>query len=161
MIESFTMKKYIKDERLELIWSLNRLGHSYQDIADIFNMPRATIYSLVKKRPSNWTTSWTKQAFASNKLYAATYRAWTSLRQRCENPNASGYERYGGRGITCDPRWETFENFLFDMGVKPDLNLSLDRIDPDGDYTPENCRWTDTKTQATNKGKKKTQVSSK
>lgn len=147
----------MEDERLELIWTLNRLGHSYQNVADMFGMPRATVYSLVKKSPENWQTSWVKRGCVNKELYQATYNAWCSLRQRCNNPNIKYYSRYGGRGISYDERWETFDNFLLDMGIKPDAKLSLDRIDNDGNYTPENCRWTDFKTQNLNKGKKKTQ----
>lgn len=69
-----------------------------------------------------------------------TYHVWRGLRSRCDNPNSPAYSYYGGRGITYDPRWDKFENFLADMGEKPE-GRSLDRIDPDGNYCKENCRW--------------------
>ena len=62
------------------------------------------------------------------------------MRSRVSNPKRREWRWYGGRGITCDPRWALFVNFLADMGERPD-GTSLDRIDPDGNYEPGNCRW--------------------
>lgn len=72
------------------------------------------------------------------------------MRQRCNNPNNAGYSNYGGRGITVCARWDRFETFLEDMGPRPSLLHSLDRIDNDGSYTPENCRWALQKIQGNN-----------
>lgn len=72
---------------------------------------------------------------------AATYLAWSNMRQRCYNEKAINYQHYGGRGIRVCQRWvDDYEIFLSDMGIRPE-GLSLDRIDVNGNYEPNNCRW--------------------
>ncbi len=78
------------------------------------------------------------------------YRVWTDMKQRCLNPNRPKYKNYGGRGIKVCDRWLNFENFYKDMGEKP-KNKSLDRIENNGDYTPENCKWSTQKQQCNNR----------
>jgi len=69
-----------------------------------------------------------------------TYSSWEAMRSRCNNPNNPGYHWYGGRGIKVCERWDDFDNFLWDMGERPE-GKTLDRIDVNGNYEKSNCKW--------------------
>lgn len=79
------------------------------------------------------------------------YRIWMGMRYRVTHENAAGFKNYGGRGITYDPAWESFEKFLMDMGEPPSDSHTLDRIDPNGNYCKENCRWATMEVQVRNR----------
>lgn len=72
---------------------------------------------------------------------SAEYRCWQAMIARCTNPRQTGYHNYGGRGIMICERWQSFENFIADMGPRPSPRHSLDRKDNNGHYEPGNCRW--------------------
>lgn len=90
----------------------------------------------------------------TNRSKHKLYSTWLSLKDRCNNPRNKYYHNYGARGIKVCERWQDhangFENFLADMGERPD-GYSIDRIDNNGDYCPENCKWSDKIEQNLNK----------
>jgi hypothetical protein len=85
------------------------------------------------------------------KKWSLEYKAWEGIKQRCFNPNSSGWHKYGSRGITVCQDWLKFENFYKDMGDKPSKKHSIERINNDKGYSKENCKWALPVEQARNK----------
>lgn len=93
---------------------------------------KAKLASYTGERGSAYKHGWSK---------TPTHVSWRAMHSRCKDEGNASYPAYGGRGITVCERWESFENFLADMGERPSLDHSIDREDPDGNYEPGNCRW--------------------
>lgn len=84
---------------------------------------------------------------------SSEYRAWASMRSRCTDESQTSFASYGGLGISVADNWfQSFESFIEDMGMKPEPDYVLDRIDPMGDYSKENCRWVSLEVSSHNKG---------
>lgn len=102
------------------------------------------------------------QKYAEANPYPYEKVCWQSMHLRCEYVKHVSYPQYGGRGILIDPRWskslpdgQGFKNYLEDMGPAPTRSHTMDRIDPDGHYTKDNCRWATKKEQANNQRRHK------
>ena len=106
---------------------------------------------LLRERSASYAGT---HGHSANGRWTPTYISWNSMHIRCRYPNTGSYKDYGGRGITVCERWSDFRNFLADMGDRPE-DMTLDRIDNDEHYTPDNCRWATRSDQSKNRRPRK------
>lgn len=101
-----------------------------------YDLAGGKVISCGCKRTESFHSLITKHGRSSSR----TYESWQNMHQRCSNPNNPNYPYYGALGVSVCERWSEFQNFLEDMGERPE-GLTLDRVDPCGNYEPSNCRW--------------------
>lgn len=90
------------------------------------------------------------RATKHGKCGSPEWKVWREMRQRCTNPNRPSYSDYGGRGISVCPEWDSFDQFLADMGPRPSDKHSIERKDVNGHYCRDNCYWATSKEQSRN-----------
>jgi len=134
----------------------NRRGTIWNCVCECGNSVTVQLNNLTSGNTKScgcWNNEVRTKRLTKHGLYGTPeYLTYHAMKARCLNQNEKCFKHYGGRGITiCDSWLESFDNFLNDMGNRPSLNHSIDRIDNDGDYTPKNCRWVVVKVQANNK----------
>lgn len=159
-----TTNKRIKDNRgkfcsrkclyQSLFKQFNYKGKNYtiKELSKLSGLPIGAIRLRIKRRKwsvikSVETPLREKHGLTNHNLY----RIWHGIIQRCDNLNSIAYKNYGGRGITYDLKWKKFINFYGDMLPGYKKGLTIDRINNNGNYCKENCRWTTMKIQSNNR----------
>jgi len=102
------------------------------------------------KRSGNCNRGSKHNRFVHGMCGTLAYKSWTEMRARCLNPKNPNFKNWGGRGITICERWLVFKNFMEDMGERS-LGMTLERVDNDAGYFPENCVWADRTAQSRNR----------
>lgn len=112
----------------------------------LMTSPSCLLYRRINSCPDCKGRSKEKHGMTNTR----TYNSWRAMRNRCDLESYHSFHHYGGRGITYCDRWRSFNAFLTDLGEVP-VGHSLDRIDCDGNYCPENCKWSTFKEQTRNR----------
>ncbi len=141
-------------EKEDLIIELYQSGLTEIQVAQQagFQVARSTVNLVLKRR--GVSARGERHGAATREFMPRRwgYSIWQAIIQRCSNPNTEHWGLYGGRGISVCDRWRnSYSTFISDMGPRPSLQHSIDRIDPDGNYEPGNCRWATRQEQSENK----------
>lgn len=116
-----------------------------------FPVYRAVMNQSTKDKNGDRTKTHGGTSKRSDRLLRKTYRTWSKMRQRCNDPKNNRFYLYGSRGIRVCKRWSSFDCFLADMGLIPSISHSIERRNSDGNYTPLNCKWATALEQGNNK----------
>lgn len=149
-------RKY-QDAKLHNLTVVEYLGKGkVKCICDCGNTTEGYLSNILNGKKKSCRCLYKESRDTCNKkhgMYGTTlYKKWSGMKRRCYNPNEERYPNYGGRGIkVCDKWKDSFENFYNDMNTTFFDGASLERVDVDGDYSPENCKWITLAEQARNK----------
>ena len=120
----------------------NKTRRRFECICDCGNIWIGYLFSLTTGKTISCGCYKYEKNITHGKRYTKEYRAWLGMKQRCYYEKTINFKDYGGRGIKVRDEWRySFDNFYKDMGDKPGLEYSLDRINNDGNYEPSNCKW--------------------
>src|SRR3990167_363390 len=122
------------------------------------NISEASIHDLKRNKSTRCFDCYKRDGelnpcYRHGKHDTPEYSVWIGMHERCRNKNHKSYKWYGGRGIKVSERWSEFKSFSEDMGTRPTDKHEIDRIDNDGDYEPDNCRWVTHRENIHNQGR--------